>query len=57
MYILHVKYRFIESLSQQTGEKRIPAPFATMLDPVLKIDQRRFPNCRRKTSTDRRSPV
>jgi hypothetical protein len=40
VYILHVKYRFIECLSRQVGEKRIPSPFATMLDPVLKIDQR-----------------
>jgi hypothetical protein len=42
VYVLHIKYRFIESASAQAAEKRIPPPFATMLDPVLKIDQREF---------------
>lgn len=41
VYVLHIKYRFVESSSAQACEKRIPPPFATMLDPVLKIDQRK----------------
>ncbi|KAJ9093404.1 hypothetical protein QFC21_006434 [Naganishia friedmannii] len=38
--ILHVKYRFAEPTAPESGSRRVPQPFATMLDPVLKIDQR-----------------
>ncbi|KAJ9111101.1 hypothetical protein QFC19_001300 [Naganishia cerealis] len=38
--ILHVKYRFAEPMVPESGARRVPPPFATMLDPVLKIDQR-----------------
>lgn len=42
VYVLHIKYRFVESSSAQASEKRVAPPFATMLDPVLKIDQREY---------------